>query len=151
MFLSQKTFTTVIASTPLISIDLIVENFQGQVLLGLRNNKPAQGFWFVPGGRVLKNETLDNAFQRLCKEELGAELTRQQSEYIGSFEHFYEDCVFDDNISTHYVVLAYKLTVDVEITTLPQKQHNKFQWFDIANIESDKQVHLHTKWYFNQI
>jgi colanic acid biosynthesis protein WcaH len=45
-----ETFKTVIASTPLISIDLIVRNNQQQILLGKRLNKPAQGYWFVPGG-----------------------------------------------------------------------------------------------------
>ena len=61
---------------PLISIDLLVQNEHGEYLLGLRNNRPAQGYWFVPGGRVLKNETLDGAFKRLTFEELGIELKR---------------------------------------------------------------------------
>lgn len=43
MFLSQEAFATVVQSTPLISIDLIVENAQGEFLLGKRNNRPAQG------------------------------------------------------------------------------------------------------------
>ena len=59
MFLDKNTFSTVIASTPLVPIDLVVKNHQSQVLLGQRLNRPAQGFWFVPGGRILKNEFLD--------------------------------------------------------------------------------------------
>ncbi|MBJ6922853.1 GDP-mannose mannosyl hydrolase, partial [Vibrio cholerae] len=46
--LDELTFKTVVASTPLVSMDLIVRNRYGQVLLGLRTNRPAQGFWFVP-------------------------------------------------------------------------------------------------------
>ena len=60
--LDKQTFQTVVAHTPLISLDLIVENVNGQVLLGQRLNKPAQGCWFVPGGRVLKDETMAHAF-----------------------------------------------------------------------------------------
>lgn len=56
-WLDVTTFETVVASAPLISIDLLVENEQGQYLLGLRKNRPAQGYWFVPGGRVQKNES----------------------------------------------------------------------------------------------
>lgn len=148
MYLDKQTFTTVIDSTPLISIDLVIENSQGQALLGLRNNKPAQGFWFVPGGRVLKNETLNNAFTRLCKEELGVEFTRQQAEFVGTFEHFYDDCVFNDLISTHYIVLGYKLSIDLDIENLPLLQHNQYQWFDVGAIALSDKVHLHTKWYF---
>ncbi|HGU2589280.1 TPA: NUDIX domain-containing protein, partial [Escherichia coli] len=54
MFLHSQDFATIVRSTPLISIDLIVENEFGEILLGKRINRPAQGYWFVPGGRVLK-------------------------------------------------------------------------------------------------
>ncbi|WP_306671513.1 hypothetical protein [Endozoicomonas sp. ONNA2] len=64
--LELETFKTVVASTPLVAIDLIVRNSQE---LGLRNNRPAQVYWFVTGGRILKNEWFENAFHRLIKVE----------------------------------------------------------------------------------
>lgn len=57
-WLDATTFETVVASTPLISIDLLVKNKKGEYLLGLRNNRPAQGYWFVPGGRIQKTKHL---------------------------------------------------------------------------------------------
>lgn len=65
MLLPVHEFAQVIDRTPLVSLDLLVENGQGEFLLGLRTNRPAQGFWFVPGGRVRKGETLAQAFERL--------------------------------------------------------------------------------------
>jgi colanic acid biosynthesis protein WcaH len=56
MFLDDTTFKAVIASTPLISIDLVVKNTKGEYLLGFRNNRPAQGFWFVPNEIVASND-----------------------------------------------------------------------------------------------
>ncbi len=53
--LPLATFKTVINSTPLISVDLVIKNNEGQILLGKRTNRPAKGFWFVPGGWVLKD------------------------------------------------------------------------------------------------
>lgn len=50
MFLRQEDFAAVVRTTPLISLDFIVENGQGEILLGQRLNRPAQGYWFVPGG-----------------------------------------------------------------------------------------------------
>lgn len=50
MFLRQEDFATVVRSTPLVSLDFIVENSRGEFLLGKRTNRPAQGYWFVPGG-----------------------------------------------------------------------------------------------------
>ncbi|TOB15241.1 NUDIX domain-containing protein, partial [Vibrio parahaemolyticus] len=55
--LDEQTFKLVVASTPLVSIDLIIRNSKRQILLGQRTNRPAQGFWFVPGGRICKDET----------------------------------------------------------------------------------------------
>lgn len=147
MFLDRVTFTKVIESTPLISIDLVVENSLGQFLLGLRKNKPAQDFWFVPGGRILKNESLDQAFQRLCEEELGIFLRRDQAQFLGPFEHFYDNSVFDDAISTHYVVLGYKLDINLAVDALPDQQHNQYKWFTREEITENSSVHLHTKWY----
>ncbi|ELL8702496.1 GDP-mannose mannosyl hydrolase, partial [Escherichia coli] len=54
MFLRQEDFATVVRSTPLVSLDFIAENSRGEFLLGKRTNRPAQGYWFVPGGRVQK-------------------------------------------------------------------------------------------------
>ncbi|EAZ9414948.1 GDP-mannose mannosyl hydrolase, partial [Salmonella enterica subsp. enterica serovar Typhimurium] len=47
MFLRQEDFAAVVRATPLISLDFIVENGQGEILLGQRLNRPAQGYWFV--------------------------------------------------------------------------------------------------------
>ncbi|HCL5083878.1 TPA: GDP-mannose mannosyl hydrolase, partial [Salmonella enterica] len=70
MFLRKEDFAAVVRTTPLIALDFIVENDQGEILLGQRLNRPAQGYWFVPGGRVCKDETLEAAFERLTQAEL---------------------------------------------------------------------------------
>lgn len=56
MLLNNQTFAKVVAVTPLVSVDLVAVHGGSEVLLGLRNNRPAQVYWFVPGGRILKNE-----------------------------------------------------------------------------------------------
>ena len=83
MWLDLPTFNTVVASTPLVAIDLVVMKPGGETLLGLRVNRPAYGFWFVPGGRVQKNESLDSAFRRLTQEELGARLNATPRVFSG--------------------------------------------------------------------
>lgn len=146
-FLEKQVFTTVIYNAPLISIDLLIENKDDQILLGFRNNRPAQGYWFVPGGRILKSESMDNAFKRLTLAELGTEFSRGQAEFLGPYEHFYEDFVFGEGISTHYVVLGYKIICDIDINTLPNAQHGKYKWFTKQEMLSSNTVHKHSKWY----
>jgi 8-oxo-dGTP pyrophosphatase MutT (NUDIX family) len=67
--LSHAELDTVIRLAPLIAIDLIIRNARDEVLLGLRKNEPAKGRYFVPGGVILKNERLAEAFARLIKNE----------------------------------------------------------------------------------
>lgn len=146
-YLSQDVFQTVIDATPLVSIDLVIENRQGDVLLGFRNNRPAKGYWFVPGGRVQKNEKLNDAFLRLTQAELGVLIPRTEAEFMGVYEHLYEDSAFDESVSTHYVVMGYKLVLDLTLDALPKDQHNQYCWMSKSDILNREDVHLHTKWY----
>ncbi|MFZ9336231.1 MAG: biopolymer transporter ExbD [Burkholderiaceae bacterium] len=57
--LPENLFRSVVAHAPLVAIDLVVQDRQRRVLLGWRRNPPARGYWFVPGGRVRKDETLE--------------------------------------------------------------------------------------------
>lgn len=152
MWLPDETFKSVIQHTPLISIDLIVRNEQGEVLLGKRVNAPAKSYWFVPGGRVRKNETLDDAFVRLVKEELGIEsgITRADAKFLGVFEHFYDDCVFGDDVSTHYIVLAYELNnTNPKLKKIAEAQHSEIKFIDLDNELIDENIHYFTKKYFS--
>src|SRR4051812_4136657 len=105
-FLDHDIFRCVVQSAPLVSIDLLVRDRRGRYLLGRRKNRPAQGAWFVPGGRVWKDETLDAAFLRLTQAELGRRVARAAAELAGVYEHLYDDNFAGTDFSTHYIVLA---------------------------------------------
>ena len=142
--LDDTTFKTIIESAPLISIDILLKK-DNKFLLGRRVNKPAQGYFFSTGGKINKNESIDNAMSRIAKNELNIEL-KTTPEFIGVFEHFYDDSIYE-NISTHYVNLAYEYEVE-EIPNLPTEQHSEYQWFSIDKLLESKQVHKYTKDYF---
>jgi colanic acid biosynthesis protein WcaH len=142
--LDDTTFKTIIDSAPLISIDILLKK-DNKILLGKRLNKPAQGYFFSTGGRVNKNETIDSAMARIDKNELNIEL-KYLPKLIGVFEHFYDDSIYE-NVSTHYVNLAYEYEVE-EALDLPTEQHNEYQWFTINELLKSKQVHKYVKDYF---
>ena len=142
--LDDITFKMIIDSAPLISIDILLKK-DGKVLLGKRVNKPAQGYFFSMGGRVNKNEAIANAMARIAKNELNIEL-KYIPKFIGVFEHFYNDSIYD-NVSTHYVNLAYEYEVE-EIPNLPTKQHSEYRWFTIDELLQSVQVHKYVKDYF---
>jgi colanic acid biosynthesis protein WcaH len=142
--LNDKIFSTIIDSTPLVSIDILLKK-DNKILLGKRINKPAQGYFFSTGGRVNKNEAIDNAMSRIAKNELNIEL-KSIPKFIGVFEHFYDDSIYE-NISTHYVNLAYEYETK-EILDLPTEQHSEYKWFTIDELLKSKQVHKYVKDYF---
>lgn len=144
-------FLQTINATPLVAIDLIVWNDEGSYLLGHRINRPAQGFWFVPGGRIRKNESLDDAFRRIARDELGIpDMERVDADLVGVYEHMYEDNVSGEaGISTHYIVLGYKLHCAVNLETLPTAQHTIYRWATAAEIMADSTVHANTQAYMD--
>ncbi|BAJ01439.1 GDP-mannose mannosyl hydrolase [Shewanella violacea] len=146
--LPLELFKTIVSSTPLVSIDFMVMNDCEQILLGKRINRPAKDYWFVPGGRVLKDESIEEAFIRLLDIELG--LTDTVVNFKGVYQHFYEDSFSGDDSTTHYVVLAYKIRYSGVISTLPNEQHADYKWFNLGELLKHERVHIHTKWYFQE-
>ncbi|MDR3413722.1 MAG: GDP-mannose mannosyl hydrolase [Formivibrio sp.] len=145
-----ENFLQVVANAPLVSMDLIIENQRGEVLVGLRNNEPAAGFWFVPGGRVLKDERLDQAFLRISRNELGVDICRQYAESLGVYEHFYDtNAGSAPGFGTHYVVLAYRLRMDAETLHLPiGEQHEQYRWILQEQAREDTTIHPYSRAYF---
>lgn len=142
--LDDQIFKTVVNWTPLISIDIIIKK-NNKILLGRRVNKPAQGYFFSIGGRIYKNESIDNAIARVALKELNIDL-KSKPKLIGVFEHFYDDSIYQ-NLSTHYVNIAYEYEME-EIPSLPTEQHSEYQWFTLDELIKSDQVHKYTKNYF---
>ncbi len=148
--LTEIDFLDVVRLTPLVAIDLIVHDAQGRVLIGRRRNRPARGTWFVPGGRILKDETLDAAFARIAEAELGvAQLARSAARFEGVFEHHYGDnFAGEPGVSTHYIVLAYALTLSGAASLGRPEQHSEYLWLTPAELLARTDVHENTQAYF---
>lgn len=130
------------------SIDLIVRDPSDRVLVGWRVNRPARGWWFVPGGRVYKDERIADAFARITAAELGRATELREARFVGVFEHLYEDNGLDvEGVTTHYVVLAYELRLS-EALRLPDAQHSDYRWLDVDAMLGDATVHANTRAYF---
>jgi len=147
--LDHATLAEVVRNTPLVSIDLVVHNARDEVLLGWRNNEPARHWWFVPGGRILKDETIAAAFRRLCEEELGAPIQRQEAEFLGVYEHFYDaNFAAKPGFGTHYVVLGHRIRWHRTELSPPEVQHSRYRWFPVSELLAAPDVHPYSKAYF---
>jgi colanic acid biosynthesis protein WcaH len=147
-------FQQAVAALPLVSVDWVLTNPAGELLVGQRLNAPARGAWFTPGGRIRKGEPLAAALRRVAAEELGladepAGALAQRGEPMGAWDHFYPDAAFSPTVPTHYVNLPYaaRLTeAEVSALELPVgEQHGHWQWLPLA--QAADTVHEHVKPY----
>lgn len=150
MFLDKDLFSSIVKNTPLIAIELVIQNKDGEVLLGKRKNAPAKNIWFVPGGRIYKSETLADAFSRTLKDEISVSKNITDAQFHGVYEHHYDDNFMDESFKTHYVCLAFKIVLDEKIQRNSDEQHQEYKWFKVSELLESEVVHQHTKDYFIQ-
>ena len=147
MRLTREDFLHLVRTGPLVSLDLVVRDPADRVLVGWRVHRPARDAWFVRGGRVYKDESLDDAFRRITAAELGITRERSRATALGVFEHRYDDNGLDvPGVTTHYVVLAYALRVPGELS-LPAAQHSAWRWMTPAELLAEPAVHPNTRAY----
>tara|TARA_Y100001968_G_scaffold320313_1_gene353085 strand:- start:636 stop:1109 length:474 start_codon:yes stop_codon:yes gene_type:complete len=154
MFLTNADFEMVVRKTPMIAIDLCIINDKS-ILLGKRLNPPAKNYYFVPGGRIRKSESINLALKRIMYEETGREIKKEANlDFMGIYEHFYEDNFKGNNdFDSHYVVIAYKLDLqslsDIN-SNFTNKQHSEYLWFDMTKT-TNLVIHENTKVYIKKI
>jgi colanic acid biosynthesis protein WcaH len=148
---SDDIFRPIVRWAPLVSLDLIIKDPAGRVLVGLRTNQPAKGWYFVPGGVIRKNETIEDAFTRILQVETGFRAALDAARLLGVFQHFYPTNRFEDpGYGTHYVVLAYELPLPCGLEVITDAQHTGFKWMSGAELISAADVHENTRAYLRQ-
>lgn len=149
--LAPDQYFTALSLTQLVSVDLIIMNKQGEILLGKRKNAPAKDYFFVPGCRVFKHEAIKSAVARCFREELGVAIDEINLTPWAISEHEYPDNFRDNSTSTHYLSLAFfksldKNSIDWEIFA---NQHTEYLWLQPYQLLLHEKVHKFTKMFFD--
>ncbi|MGV8142798.1 MAG: NUDIX domain-containing protein [Candidatus Pacearchaeota archaeon] len=134
----------------LFAIDLIIINKNGEVLMGKRKNRPAKGYYFLPGGNVLKNENLREALERISQKEVGFKINYKEITLIPKiFEQFYKDNFSGEDFETHCISIGckYNLKEDFEAKGF-DKEHEEKLWLKPHELLKNTEVHDNTKNYF---
>jgi len=151
--LPADVFRTVIEKAPLVSIDLLIVDDAGQLLVGKRVNEPARGFFFVPGGRIVKGERHEDALRRIAADEVGIEgLEWRDENVVGVFTHVYDANALEvPGVSTHYAVIGYRAHVapPFELPT-GDDQHSAFRWIGRKDAH-DATIHPNTLAYLDRL
>ena len=84
----QNLYNQIVQQMPITSVEAIIKK-DNTLLFLKRNNPPAKGEWWFPGGRIRKGETLKGALIREIKEETG--LTIDIVRFVGVYTRLFAD------------------------------------------------------------
>lgn len=114
---------------PRIGVGVMIQNEQGQVLLGLRKGSHGAGDWSFPGGHLDSGEKLFQAAIRETEEETGMRVGEVEIISIS------DDLRYIASDDKHYVTIGVKVS---RIQGEPQlKEPDKckaWQWFDLNEL-----------------
>lgn len=99
--LSDSEFKSIYAKVPRLCVEIVVSSPQG-ILLTQRAIPPKIGFWHIPGGTVLFNESLKKALKRNAKRELGVDIA--SSKFLTMLEYYKTGSTFGHDVSLVYLV-----------------------------------------------
>lgn len=72
-WLPPKQFRHIFSKVPRLCVNIVIITDEG-ILLTKRGIPPNKGYWHIPGGGVLKDESLKDAVGRVAKSELNIEV-----------------------------------------------------------------------------
>jgi len=127
MKLPSEEYRKVLEQMPILCVDGIIVNQEGRFLLVKRKNEPFRDEWWVPGGRVFKGETLEEAFKRKMREELGIEVKILMP--VGYYEAQHEDGAWRVSGGVHAVSVVF-CAVPLSLEVVLDDQSSAWGFFD---------------------
>lgn len=116
-FIPEKLYRQIEKSVITLCVDVIIKK-DGEYLLAKRVLKPYKERWFIPGGRVLRGETIEQAAKRKAFEELGVKI--KNLVLCG-----YNETVFRDRQDFTMIFIAEMYGNKI---TLDSKQNSTYKW-----------------------
>jgi colanic acid biosynthesis protein WcaH len=138
-FIPQDKYKEILDLIAIPCVDIAVRH-KGKLLLIKRQNPPLQGAWWLPGGRIFKHETMEQAARRKLKEETNLEEVKILKR-VGPYETMFDDAPFGIKTGVHSINVAFLMEVDDISTLKSDKNHTGSKWVD----KMDKNWHPYLK------
>jgi colanic acid biosynthesis protein WcaH len=138
-------YRVIISSVPIATVDLVIFNpDRSKTLVFKRNNKPAQGIFYTLGGRIMKNESPEQALGRICKAEGGIDLDVSNIKFSGYISEVFEDSMYD-SINSHCINLYFSYQLDENERVFMDDQHLEYQWVKLSDLKLNSLIHPFAK------
>ena len=125
MKIADCLYQTIVASMPIVCVDLLIRNSIGHVLLLKRSNSPAKEQWWLPGGRVYMNELMSDAAKRKALEECGL-LLNYAVKQRGTYELFFHE----GGSNFHSITTLFEIDWNGSLEVHLDDQSKEFIWID---------------------
>jgi len=125
----EKEYKNILEKMPICCVDLVIVR-EGKVLLIKRKGDSFDGKWFIIGGRIYKNEKLEDAVKRKAFEETGLNVKILKN--LGIFEAFEDSSAFGNSIKsgTHSISGGFLVEPIEEVEVKLDETSTDFKWVD---------------------
>jgi len=113
-----------------VGVVALIKNEKNEVLMMLRNKKPAKGLWAIPGGKLEVFEELETSIKREIKEELN--LDASVDRLLGIIEDI------DHENNEHWIMPCYTISVSGTLKNMEPTKHEEVGWVDIGGADMTK-------------
>jgi nucleoside-diphosphate-sugar epimerase/ADP-ribose pyrophosphatase YjhB (NUDIX family) len=124
----ESMYKIILDNVPVLCVDLVIVK-DNKAFLIKRKNKPSEGVYWVQGGRMLKNESLEDCGIRKAAAELNIDPQNIRiTNFIGVFSTEFSNS--EQGSASHTV----NVTFQAEINDIPlsfDRDHSDGKWFDI--------------------
>lgn len=119
----RKIYKKFVELMPIVTLDVIITNKEGEYLLVKRKNEPLKNSWWVPGGRLYKSESFKKGIIRKMREEIG--VVPEKIEFVDICSTEFKNSPYGCRI--HNVGLFFKGKIGGQTIRL-DKQSSDWKW-----------------------
>ncbi|MCX6701624.1 MAG: NUDIX domain-containing protein [Candidatus Zambryskibacteria bacterium] len=137
----DELFKEIVSNMPICTVDIVFFNEKkDRIFLCKRANEPLKGVFMTNGGRLFKNEELEDCAIRQVKTELGISINKNQLVFGGITNMITNASKFDET-NYHAMDIFFGYIINESTPIKLDNQHSESKWFSIY----DESLHLYAK------
>ncbi len=141
MYIPEEKFREIERLIPIASFNAIIVDSEGRVLVMKRNNEPAKGRYWFPGGRIKLGQSLEEALKEQTEEETGLEWSDLKVLKVASVD----SSIFKNR---HTVNINFLLKKVSNSEAQLNQEHSDYKWLKPEEFDKEK-LDPYLKWALN--